>query len=66
MNTLLLITFNGYLRGQDGHRLEGPDKFGTAIRITGVIERIDPNEASRALSDLGKCQGMGEKNGVAG
>jgi len=60
------MTLNGCLRCQDGQRLEGPDKFGTAIRITGVIERINPNEDSRALSDLGKCKGMGEKNGVAG
>lgn len=60
------MTFNGCLCCQDGQHLEGPDKFGTAIRITGVIERIDPKEDSRALSALGKCQGIGEKNGVAG
>jgi hypothetical protein len=60
------MTLNGCLRCQNGQRLECPDKFGTAIRITGVIERIDPNEYSRALSDLGKCQVMRAKNGIAG
>jgi len=66
IETQMLMTLNGCVHCQDGHCLEGADKFGTAIRITEVIERLDPNEDSRALSDLGKCQGIGEKNGVAG
>jgi hypothetical protein len=61
METQLLMTFNGCLRCQVGHRLEGAEKFGTAIRITGIIERIDANVSRRRrpLAGVRCTRGLG-------
>ena len=53
------------LRRQVGHALEGRDVFRAAIRIAGVVDRVDADEDVAGLQRLGPGQREGQEHGVA-
>ena len=57
---LKFYAFNARARSQIGHVLESGDKFGAAIRVTGIINRIDANE------DVARTQHFGQSGYTLG
>src|ERR1039458_6516361 len=55
--------FDAGLGRQIGQALEGFDVFRTAIRITGVVQRIHTDEDVRRFQHLGPCQRKRQKDG---
>src|SRR5262245_26246044 len=65
MNPQRLPPFDTSLRGQIRKLLKGRDVFGTAIRISAVIESIHSDEDVVRAAHLGPREGDREKDGVA-
>ena len=57
-------SFHTGFGGQVGECLERADKFGTAVRISAIIDRVHPDKNIVALLDLGIGQRIGQKDGV--
>src|SRR5688572_7126205 len=57
--------FGPRLSCKTGHPLVRLDVLGTAIRIAGIVERVDTEENIRARKHFRPCQGEREKDGIA-
>ena len=58
------ISFHALLRGKIGHSLECFNIFGTAIRITRVVQRIHTDKNIRCIERLGPGQSERKKYGI--
>ena len=56
--------FHAGFGGQITHALEGPDVFGAAIGVAGIIESVDADEDVVGFENLGPGEGEGEEDGV--
>jgi hypothetical protein len=65
MDTITLTSLDTGGRGQIGQRLEGGDVLGPAVRIAGIVERIDPDEDVARLQHLGPGERERQKNRIA-
>ena len=60
-----LVAFDTGLCRQVGHLLEGGEVFRPAIRVTRVVDRVDPDENIIAAQYLGPGQSQRQHDGVA-
>ncbi|MNT50566.1 hypothetical protein D3C72_1874920 [compost metagenome] len=59
------LAFDPGLGRQVGHAFEGRNELGTAIRVAGIVHRIDPDEDIARTQHLGPAQGQGQEHGIA-
>ena len=53
-------------RDQAGELLEGDQELGAAVRVAGVVHRVDADEDVVGAQNLGITEGQGEQDGIAG
>ena len=58
--------FDSSFCGERGDALERFDVFGTAVRVAGVVHRVDAEKEIRRTRNFGPCERERKKDSVAG